>query len=399
MGPSHADGNATENGSGPESSQLSHTDSNTTENGSGPESAQLNHTDSNTSTTENGSGPESAQLNHIDNNTTGNGSGPESAQLNHIENNNNTENGSGPESAQLSHTDSNITTENGSSPESAQLNHTDNSSTTENGSSPESSQPGPHEPPLAVEFVEEILHYQFKEKHLLQEAFTHASYGESVSYERLEYIGDSVLNLLITKEFFSMYPELPPGLLTRRGAANVDTEKLARVAVKHGLYRFLRHKKPLLEDQVKEFSEAIEEYPLHSHGLIRVPKALADIVESTVGALFLDCNSIDTVWEVFKPLLEPIIYVEKLRNHPKAELHEKCQKCNLKLRFQDTWEKNREIVVFIDDRLVGRGSHHLKKESARNIAAKNALDRFPDFFDDKLLLIDSVLCQFRPDIK
>ncbi|XP_010535027.1 PREDICTED: ribonuclease 3-like protein 3 [Tarenaya hassleriana] len=266
--------------------------------------------------------------------------------------------------------------------------HTD-SSTTENGSGPESSQPGPHDPPLGIEFVEEILRYEFKDKRLLEEAFTHASYGDSVSYERLEHVGDSVLNLVITREFFFLYPESPPGLLTRLRAANVDTEKLARVAVKHGLHRCLRHKKPLLEDQIKEFSIAIEEHPLHSHGLIRVPKVLADIVESTIGALFIDCNSIDTVWEVFKPLLEPIIYVERLGNHPNTELHEKCQKSSLKLRFQDMWEENREFIVFIDGRLVGRGTHPLKKESARNLAAKNALDHFPLFFHDHLLLDDN----------
>ena len=103
-----------------------------------------------------------------------------------------------------------------------------------------------------LEEVEAILGYEFKNKQLLEEAFTHSSYDidKCFSYERLEYIGDAVLNLLVTKEQYLSYPNLPPGGLTRLRAANVDTEKLARVAIKHGLHRYLRHKKPLLEEQV-----------------------------------------------------------------------------------------------------------------------------------------------------
>jgi hypothetical protein len=51
--------------------------------------------------------------------------------------------------------------------------------------------------------------------------------------------------------------------------------------------------------QIQEFTKEIAEYPLHSNGLIDVPKSLADIVESTIGAVFTDCNlSIDIVWKV-----------------------------------------------------------------------------------------------------
>ena len=52
--------------------------------------------------------------------------------------------------------------------------------------------------------------------------------------------------------------------------------------------------------QIHEFGEAVKEYPLHSNGQIEVPKVLADVVESTIGAVFVDCNcSVDTVWEVY----------------------------------------------------------------------------------------------------
>ncbi|KAF9688275.1 hypothetical protein SADUNF_Sadunf02G0180700 [Salix dunnii] len=233
--------------------------------------------------------------------------------------------------------------------------------------------------------VEEIIRYEFKNKKLLEEAFTHASFSDKCfSYERLEYVGDSVLNLVLTKEQYFMYPDLPPGALTRLRAANVNTEKLARVAVKHKLHRYLRHKKPLLEEQIREFSQAILDYPLHSNGLVDVPKALADIVESTIGAVFIDSNfSIEIVWKIFKDLLEPIISQETLKVHPVTELYEVCQKRNLKLKFVDLWEKNMAFDVFIEDQFMGRGTYGLKKEIAHNRAANDALNNIEKVFGKK----------------
>lgn len=106
---------------------------------------------------------------------------------------------------------------------------------------------------INLDELEEIIGYRFENRALLEEAFTHVSFspGNGVSYDRLEYVGDAVLNLLFSKEHFFLYPRLSSGQLTRLRASNVDTEKLARVAIKHGLHRFLRHNKPLFKDQVK----------------------------------------------------------------------------------------------------------------------------------------------------
>ncbi|XP_028800280.1 ribonuclease 3-like protein 3 [Neltuma alba] len=117
--------------------------------------------------------------------------------------------------------------------------------------------------PRNLDKVEEILGYNFKNKCLLEEAFTHSSYYytkdnnykeaeiECFSFERLAHLEDAVLNLLVTKEQFFMYSDFSSGQLTRLQAANVDTEKLARVAVEHGLHCYLCRKKPLLEERMK----------------------------------------------------------------------------------------------------------------------------------------------------
>ncbi|KAK4386265.1 Ribonuclease 3-like protein 3, partial [Sesamum angolense] len=186
-----------------------------------------------------------------------------------------------------------------------------------------------------LEEVEKMIGYSFNDRSLLRQAFTHPSYQrDCVSYERLEYVGDSVLNLLITKEQFSMYSELPPGLLTPLRAANVDTEKLARVAIQHNFHRYIRLGNPVLIKQIQAFIDALPKHPLHSHGLINAPKVLADVVESTVGAVFVDSKySIDTTWEVARDLLKPIITPEMLQKNPVKKLFEICQKHKLKVKL------------------------------------------------------------------
>ncbi|PKU85376.1 ribonuclease 3-like protein 3 [Dendrobium catenatum] len=155
-----------------------------------------------------------------------------------------------------------------------------------------------------IEEIEMILQYRFRNKMLLSQAFTQSSFNNPFkkagkSYERLEFMGDSVLGLLMAREVFSSYEDLPPGQLTLLRAANVDTERLARIAIKSNFHRFLRHNAPQLEWQIKEFMEGINQYPIHSNGLLDPPKALANIVESVIGAIFIDSNSsLEIVWKV-----------------------------------------------------------------------------------------------------
>ncbi|CAA3003752.1 ribonuclease 3-like protein 3 isoform X1 [Olea europaea var. sylvestris] len=224
------------------------------------------------------------------------------------------------------------------------------------------------------EEIEKIIGYNFNNRCLLLQAFTHISYHQGcMSYERLEYVGDSVLNLLITKEQFSMYPNLPPGLLTPLRAANVDTEKLARAAVQHNFHKYIRHGQPVLRKRIQTFIDVLPEHPLHSHGLIDAPKVLADVVESTLGAVFIDSDcSIDTTWKVANVLLKPIITPDMLQANPVKKLYEICQKKKLSVRLVDLWRREGTYEVFINNQLRGTGKCREKKEIALNRAANNA---------------------------
>ena len=108
---------------------------------------------------------------------------------------------------------------------------------------------------VSVGSVERIIGYRFKNKKLVEEALTHSSSSssgaDSVSYQRLEFVGDAVISLAISNYFFHAYPQLKPGELTTLRSANVSTEKLARVAVRRDLYHYVRRfNVDSLDDQV-----------------------------------------------------------------------------------------------------------------------------------------------------
>ncbi|KAI0502192.1 hypothetical protein KFK09_017139 [Dendrobium nobile] len=92
-----------------------------------------------------------------------------------------------------------------------------------------------------IEEIEMILQYRFRNKILLVEAFTQYSFNNPLkkagkSYERLEFMGDSVLGCLMARETSSSYEALPPEQLMLLRAANVDTERLARIAIKFNFH-------------------------------------------------------------------------------------------------------------------------------------------------------------------
>ncbi|KAG9159975.1 hypothetical protein Leryth_005725 [Lithospermum erythrorhizon] len=138
--------------------------------------------------------------------------------------------------------------------------------------------------------VENILQYKFKNKSLLEEALTHSSYTESRNYQRLELLGDAVLGLAVSNYFYVACPEVGQGQLTLLRAANVSTEKLARVAVRMELYRYVRHNATDLDDKVRDFVRVVleEDETEFYGGAIKAPKVLADIVESVAAAIYVD---------------------------------------------------------------------------------------------------------------
>ncbi|KAJ6805125.1 endoribonuclease Dicer-like protein 1-like [Iris pallida] len=230
--------------------------------------------------------------------------------------------------------------------------------------------------------LEGALNVKFNDKGLLVEAITHASRPSSgVScYQRLEFVGDAVLDHLITRHLFFTYTDLPPGRLTDLRAAAVNNENFARVAVKHKLHLHLRHGSTALEAQIRDFVKDVRDELLkpgfNSFGLgdCKAPKVLGDIVESIAGAIFLDSGrDTSVVWRVFQPLLHPMVTPETLPMHPVRELQERCQQQAEGLEYKATRTGNVATVeVFIDGVQIGVAQNPQKK-MAQKLAARNAL--------------------------
>ncbi|CAM6105698.1 unnamed protein product [Calypogeia fissa] len=230
--------------------------------------------------------------------------------------------------------------------------------------------------------LEGAIGHKFHERSLLVEAITHASRPSSgvPCYQRLEFVGDAVLDHLITRHLFFSYTDLPPGRLTDLRAAAVNNENFARVAVKHKFHIHLRHGSSALETQIHDFVKDIQtelDKPgVNSFGLgdFKAPKVLGDILESIAGAAFLDTAlNTDQVWQIFEPLLQPMVTPETLPMHPVRELQERCQQLAEGLEYKSSRQGNLAFVeVYVDGVQIGSAQNPQKK-MAQKLAARNAL--------------------------
>ena len=118
--------------------------------------------------------------------------------------------------------------------------------------------------------LEAAIQYRFADRALLEQALTHRSYGRT-HYERLEFLGDSILNAVVAEALYQAFPNLPEGDLSRLRANLVCQDQLVSVAEELKLSRYLR----------------LGEGELKSGGQHR-PSILADTVESLYGALWRD---------------------------------------------------------------------------------------------------------------
>lgn len=132
------------------------------------------------------------------------------------------------------------------------------------------------------------LGYSFRQEALLRQALTHRSYSAQHN-ERLEFLGDSVLNCTIAKALFDTFPNLPEGTLSRMRANLVKQDTLAEIAVRLKLGDYML----LGEGELKS-------------GGFRRPSILADTLESIFGAVFLDAG-FEAAQAVVLHQFEPII--------------------------------------------------------------------------------------------
>lgn len=154
------------------------------------------------------------------------------------------------------------------------------------------------------------LSYVFKDAALLERALTHRSHSSN-HYERLEFLGDSVLNFAVSTELYDRFPNLTEGELTRLRASLVKQDTLAQVA-----------RQLALGDSL-----VLGGGELKSGGFDR-DSILADALEAIIGAIYLDSGfeqSRELVLRLFAPHLERLD-ARAVAKDPKTELQERLQK-------------------------------------------------------------------------
>lgn len=224
----------------------------------------------------------------------------------------------------------------------------------------------------ALREFQEIIGYKFTEEKYLKIALTHSSYAhenkaKNIKYnERLEFLGDSVLGLIVSKYIFENYPELPEGKLTKVRAAVVCERALFECAQNIDLGKYM----------------ILGKGEERTGGRTRM-SILSDAYEALIAAIYLDSN-LDVVREwVLGQLHEAIgeAVKGKISKDYKTEFQEVAQENgDVKIKYLiagttgPDHNKTFLVNVYLNDTLMGEGEGSSKKKAEQN-AACDALSK------------------------
>jgi len=203
---------------------------------------------------------------------------------------------------------------------------------------------------------------------LASEAFTHSSWTEEQphSYERLAFLGDSVLNISVSRVLFPRFSSSTAGKLTKIRAQAVSRRSCVEVARDMGIPQRVRAAAP-------------EGYEHQSERLVEADSVLAEVVEAVIGACFLEFGFDRTskaVAEAFEPQVEwAIAHHSDFKSDLQERLAQRGEIVIYRVVNEDGPPHDRlfETVAEVSGRALGSGSGRSKKESEQE-AAKRALE-------------------------
>ena len=220
-----------------------------------------------------------------------------------------------------------------------------------------------------IKDLEEAIGYRFHNISLLQNALTHSSFANErwhnslLSNERLEFLGDSILGMLVAEYLYRNFPDRPEGELTRMRADMVCEKTLADVANTIGLgdHLMLGHGEDRLGGRTRD-------------------SILADAMESIIAASFLD-GGLSAALGIVRRFILVKVPVKKLHNVDYKTLLQELvqQKKNQVLSYELTAEtgpdhdKRFDVEVSLNGRVVGTGFGTSKKRAEQD-AARAAID-------------------------
>jgi ribonuclease-3 len=226
-------------------------------------------------------------------------------------------------------------------------------------------------PPNNFEALSEKLKYKFNDTELVQVALTHSSWCAenrgSTSNERLEFLGDAVLGMVVTRYIYDQYPELSEGKLSQLRALVVSSSSLSQLAEELGVGSYLR----LGKGQT-------------TAGSPMPPSILEDAMEAIIGAVFLD-GGWEAADDLVLQLLGNQIEENSERNNEDAKSRLQAlagQQFSAAPEYEfksegPAHEKRFFVDVSINENVLGHGEGRSKKE-AMQLAAEQALDLLMD---------------------
>lgn len=219
----------------------------------------------------------------------------------------------------------------------------------------------------AIAVAEQVIGYTFKDKKLLEEAITHpsATQGEGwpANYERMEFLGDSILGAVVASELYKRFPDLDEGGLSRIKVSLVSGTMLSEVALEAGLDRAI----------IFGTSET-------GTGARGLHSALENVYEAVVAALYLD-GGLDAARAWIEPTLFGRISrdVAEKPDNPKGELQEYLQSKQKHPVYSivgtdgPPHDRTFHAQVAVEGEVLGSGDGHSKKD-AETCAAAAALE-------------------------
>ena len=227
--------------------------------------------------------------------------------------------------------------------------------------------------------LEETIGYHFQNRELLKEALTHSSYANEsktkkqrvVCNERLEFLGDTVLSLVVSEFLFREYPDLPEGILTKKRAALVQSQALASYARSVGLGEYLLLGNGEERNCGRERQSTLE-----------------NAFEALLAAIYLDAGAGECGHQTVCAFLLPIIQKELANDFHSSHVDSKTELQQLIQQAEGDFleyevvcesgpdhDKEFEVAAKLNSNVIGLGKGHSKREAEQN-AAMEALRLF-----------------------
>ena len=207
--------------------------------------------------------------------------------------------------------------------------------------------------------IEKIINLKFNDKDLLSKSFIHKSYNKEINNEKLEFLGDRVIGLIISKKLLNLYPNEKEGIIDKKFASLVNKKTCAKVFRSLNLKKFIKTGNSF--KTIRSFDERL----------------LSDTCEALIGAIYLDQGFVNTekfVLNIWKDFIQDSKIIEL---DPKTKIQEFSLKKFKKLPIYKTIKKTGpnhnpffQVSVQIENSKKYIGQGNSKKNAEQNAALK-----------------------------